>query len=71
MKIGDIMEWAKCVGVIGAGECADSVYDLARKVGNEIGKKGWMLICGDWVVLWKALQGVEAIHSVTKFLSSG
>jgi len=46
MKIGDIMEWAKCAGVIGAGECADSVYDLARKVGNEIGEKGWMLICG-------------------------
>ncbi len=46
MKIGDIMEWAECVGVIGAGECTDSVYGLARKVGYEIGKRGWMLICG-------------------------
>jgi uncharacterized protein (TIGR00725 family) len=40
------MEWAECVGVIGAGECADSVYGLARKVGYEIGKRGWMLISG-------------------------
>ncbi len=41
------MEWAECVGVIGAGECTDSVYGLARKVGYEIGKRGWMLVCGE------------------------
>lgn len=38
----------KCVylGVIGAGECADSIYEVARKVGFEIGKKGFILVCG-------------------------
>jgi predicted Rossmann-fold nucleotide-binding protein len=60
MKIGDIMERTECVGVIGAGECADSVYDLPRQVGHEIGERGWMLICG-------GLGGVMA----TKFLFSG
>lgn len=60
MKTGDIIEKTDCVGGIGTGECADSVYDLARQVGYEIGKRGWMLISG-------GLGGVWA----TKFLSSG
>ncbi len=34
------------IGVIGAGECPDVTYRLARNVGYEIGKKGWILICG-------------------------
>ena len=40
MKIEDIMERTDCVGGIGAGECEDSVYDLARQMGYEIGKRG-------------------------------
>ena len=34
------------VGVVGAGTCAHSIYQLARNLGFEIGKMGWILICG-------------------------
>ena len=34
------------IGVIGAGVCPDIIYNMARDVGFEIGKKGWTLICG-------------------------
>jgi predicted Rossmann-fold nucleotide-binding protein len=50
MKTEDIIEKTDCVGGIGAGECADSVYDLARQVGYEIGKRGGCSSVGDWVV---------------------
>ncbi len=40
------MERPKHVGVIGAGECSDKTYQLARNLGSEIGKKGWILVCG-------------------------
>ena len=40
------MERPNHVGVIGAGECSDKTYQLARNLGAEIGKKGWTLICG-------------------------
>ncbi|MBW1735223.1 MAG: TIGR00725 family protein [Deltaproteobacteria bacterium] len=34
------------VGVIGAGSCTARIYDLAREIGLEIGKRGWTLVCG-------------------------
>ena len=34
------------VGVIGSGECPDSIYRLASDVGFEVGRKGWILVCG-------------------------
>ena len=40
------MEMPKHIGVIGAGKCSDKTYQLARKLGSEIGKKGWILVCG-------------------------
>ena len=40
------MEMPKHIGVIGAGECSEKTYQLARKLGSEIGKKGWILVCG-------------------------
>ncbi len=40
------MERRKHVGVIGAGECPNAVYTSARSLGFEIGKKGWILVCG-------------------------
>ena len=40
------MNRPKYVGVIGAGTCPDPVYQIARDVGHEIGKKGWILVCG-------------------------
>jgi len=32
--------------MIGAGACPVSTYETARKVGFEIGKRGWTLVCG-------------------------
>lgn len=34
------------IGIIGAGACDETTYQLARNVGLEIGKRGWVLICG-------------------------
>lgn len=34
------------VGVIGAGACEESVHGMARRLGHEIGKRGWILVCG-------------------------
>jgi len=39
------------IGVIGAGTCPASTYDIAKDLGFEIGKRGWTLVCG-------GLQGV-------------
>jgi uncharacterized protein (TIGR00725 family) len=43
---GNPMDRPKYVGVIGAGECSDLIYQMARNLGIEIGKKGWILVCG-------------------------
>jgi uncharacterized protein (TIGR00725 family) len=40
------MERRHHIGVIGAGSCPDATYKLARNLGIEIGKRGWILICG-------------------------
>ncbi len=34
------------IGVIGAGTCSDSTYDISMKFGVEIGKRSWTLVCG-------------------------
>lgn len=40
------MEKSFYVGVIGSGTCPDAIAGIARKVGFEIGKRGWVLVCG-------------------------
>ncbi|MGD9039171.1 MAG: TIGR00725 family protein [Desulfobacteraceae bacterium] len=40
------MERPKHVGVIGAGDCSEKTYQMARHLGARIGKKGWILVCG-------------------------
>ncbi|MBN1832979.1 MAG: TIGR00725 family protein [Deltaproteobacteria bacterium] len=40
------MDSATYVGVIGAGECTDLTYKTAQNLGFEIGKRGWILVCG-------------------------
>ena len=40
------MEMKRYIGVIGAGDCSDTVEALARDVGFEIGRRGWTLVCG-------------------------
>ena len=34
------------IGVIGAGECSSSVYEVAYEVGHLIVQNVWILICG-------------------------
>ncbi len=34
------------IGVIGAGQCDSSIYQLATEVGEEIAKRGAVLVCG-------------------------
>jgi len=34
------------IGVIGASQCSEQIRDLAEKVGKEIAKKGFILVCG-------------------------
>jgi uncharacterized protein (TIGR00725 family) len=34
------------IGVIGAGDCSDEVYELAEEVGERIAKAGAVLVCG-------------------------
>lgn len=34
------------IGVIGAGDCSQEIYNMATEVGYLIGHNGWILICG-------------------------
>jgi uncharacterized protein (TIGR00725 family) len=34
------------VGVIGAGDCSEEIYSLARELGHLIARNDWVLICG-------------------------
>ncbi len=34
------------IGVIGAGSCSGDISELSRNIGFEIGRRGWVLICG-------------------------
>jgi hypothetical protein len=40
------MKKAYHIGVVGSGTCSKDLYDLARKIGYEIGRREWTLICG-------------------------
>jgi len=40
------MDSTKYVGIIGAGECAESTYKMAQSLGFEIGRRDWILVCG-------------------------
>jgi hypothetical protein len=34
------------IGVIGAGECSQQLYAVARELGQHIGRNRWVLFCG-------------------------
>jgi uncharacterized protein (TIGR00725 family) len=60
------MERPRHIGVIGAGECSDKTYQLARNLGSEIGKKGWILVCGGLGgVMEAAARGCAEAGSMT------
>lgn len=66
------MEWTQYVGVIGAGDCSDNTYETARRVGDEIGKRGWILVCGGLGgVMEGAARGCHEARGMTVGLLPG
>lgn len=60
------MKRAYYVGVIGSGNCSPAHYDLARKVGYEIGRRDWILVCGGLGgVMEGAARGCEEAGGIT------
>ena len=52
------------IGVIGAGQCENSIYELAFQVGEEIAKRGAILVCG-------GLGGVMEAAAKGAFMAGG
>ncbi|MFO7602058.1 MAG: TIGR00725 family protein [Candidatus Desulfacyla sp.] len=60
------------IGVIGAGACPAPTYELARKLGFEIGKRGWILVCGGLKgVMEGAAKGCVEAGGMTVGILSG
>jgi hypothetical protein len=54
------------IAVIGAGQCESSIYQLALEVGEEIAKKGAILVCGGLGgVMEAAAQGASMAGGIT------
>ncbi len=66
------MERPHHIGVIGAGTCTKDCYSLAREVGFQIGKKGWLLVCGGLGgVMEAAAKGCSEAGGMTVALLPG
>ena len=54
------------IAVIGAGQCESSIYELAFQVGEEIAKRGAILVCGGLGgVMEAAAQGASMAGGLT------
>jgi uncharacterized protein (TIGR00725 family) len=54
------------IGVIGSGQCDHSVYQLSRQVGEEIGRRGAVLVCGGLGgVMEGAAEGAAMVGGLT------
>jgi uncharacterized protein (TIGR00725 family) len=54
------------IAVIGAGQCDSSIYQLAVEVGEEIGRKGAVLVCGGLGgVMEAAAKGAAMVGGLT------
>ena len=54
------------IGVIGGGECAPEIYEIAHEVGQEIAKNGFALVCGGLGgVMEAACRGAKAAEGIT------
>ena len=54
------------VGIIGAGLCNNSIYELARRTGELAAKEGWILYCGGLGgVMEAACKGAREAGGVT------
>lgn len=57
---------ALIIGVIGAGHCDSSIYELAVEVGEEIGRRGAVLVCGGLGgVMEAAARGASSVGGIT------
>jgi uncharacterized protein (TIGR00725 family) len=54
------------IGVIGAGQCDSSIYRIAVEVGEEIAKRGAILVCGGLGgVMEAAAKGASMVGTLT------
>ena len=54
------------IGVIGSGQCESNIYELAEEVGQEIAKKGAVLVCGGLGgVMEAAAKGASSAGGLT------
>lgn len=56
----------KAIGIIGAGSCPPEIEELAREVGREVARRGYVLICGGLGgVMRAACQGAKEMGGLT------
>jgi hypothetical protein len=54
------------IGVIGSSQCESSIYQLAVEVGEEIAKRGAILVCGGLTgVMEAAAKGASSVGGLT------
>jgi len=56
----------RAIGIIGAGSCSPEIEELAREVGREVARRGYVLICGGLGgVMRAACQGAKEMGGLT------
>lgn len=59
-------QYPPIIGVIGAGQCDSSIYELARAVGRAVARRGAVLVCGGLGgVMEAAAEGVATGGGLT------
>ena len=59
-------QWTPIIGVIGSGQCESNIYQLAVEVGEEIAKRGAILVCGGLAgVMEAAAKGASSAGGIT------
>ncbi len=57
---------AAIIGVLGGGQCDASVYQQARRVGQEIARRGGMVVCGGLYGVMEAVcRGAKEAGGIT------
>lgn len=60
------MERIKRIGIIGAGICEPDIYEIARRVGNLVGKRKALVYCGGLGgVMEAAARGAKEAGAIT------
>lgn len=54
------------VGIIGAAECSEDIYETAEKLGEMVAQRGYLMICGGLGgVMEAAAKGAKAMGGIT------